>query len=254
MILDNPVFELRVTAEDALGILKRLLKQRHWKKFDVANLGLNYVPYWFFNFDVYEEVEGQSQTYSSQMCMNAITGKLEPMLIEIMKTIPVRQEKEIREQKYDIKNPAVKEDEARSTAPIKIAGMMHRPKDTITVSGLRLVYVPTWVIWVDLASGTKRIDLDAISGSPLNIQNVPTKERGFLEVTADTLEELKTPAGWVDYSKKMFDWSLGALAGAGQQASAGAGLLTWVTNTTAGRYSALILIAAALIIYIFYFK
>jgi hypothetical protein len=229
--------------------LERLLKQRHWKDFDLANVSLMYVPYWFFNYDIYQESGGQSQSYSAQMCMDAIRGELQPIMINILDNIPVEQETEISHGvKYDLQKPLVSKDEVKGIAQLKVAGQMSLPKSSVTISGVHLIFVPIWRIWVTLRSGIQRIELDGVSGSPFHIERVPEKQRGLQEITVDMLHNLTTPAGWVDYSKKAFNWGLGVMGQAGS--SAGSGLLPWLLNTRLGHLTALAVVIIILIIYV----
>lgn len=253
MILDAPALQLRYTLKDILGIVERILKERHWRKFDIESTSLVYVPNWFFNFDIYQEVQGQSQTYSSQMALDAVTGKLNPLIIQVMDNIPTKREREPRHGiDCDVLAPSVKKEEVKDIAAIKVAGETGVPKAAVTISGVNLVYVPYWQVWVRLPTGTKRIDLDAISGSPSFISDVPERERGQIEITMEMLQELTTPAGWIDYSKKAFDWGFGAAAAAGHNLSSG--ILPWMLGTKIGNYVALFLVALVLILYLLYVK
>lgn len=257
MLLDAPALQLRYTLKDTLGIAESILRGRHWKKFDIESTSLVYVPHWFFNFDVYEEAEGRAKTYASQMALDATTGKLNPMIIQIMNSIPVKREREPRHGiEFEAWKPSIQKEEVKDIATIKVAGEMGIPKSAITVSGVNLIYVPYWQVWVRLPSGLKRIDMDALSGSPVNISNVPERERGQLEITMDMLQELTTPAGWVDYSKKAFDWGMGASAsaGAGIMHELTSGIVPWMINTKMGRYTALLIIILLLLFYIFYIR
>ncbi len=257
MLLDAPALQLRYTLKDTLGVVERVLKERHWRKFDIESISLVYVPHWFFNFDVYEEAEGRAKSYASQMSLDATTGKLNPMIIQIIGNIPVRREREIRHGiEFEALRPSIQKEEVKSIAAIKIAGEMGIPKSAITISGVNLVYVPYWQVWARLPAGLKRIDLDAISGSPANISSVPERERGTMEVTMDMLQELTTPAGWIDYSKKAFDWGVGASAsaGAGIMHELSSGVVPWMINTKMGRYTALLIIILLLLFYIFYIR
>ncbi len=254
MVLDAPALQLRITMEDVMGILERILKERHWKSFDLANISLLYVPYWFFNYDVYQESEGQSRNYSAQMCMDAVRGDLKPIMINILDNIPVEQSTEINHGvKYELMKPLVSKDEAKSIAQLKVAGEMQLPKSTVTISGAHLVFIPIWRIWVTLKSGIQRIELDGVSGSPFHIERVPEKQRGIQEVTMDMLHDLTTPAGWVDYSKKAFDWGLGVVSQAGASAG-GSGFMPWLTNTRSGRLTMLAVVIIALLSYVMFFK
>jgi len=248
MLLDAPALQLRYALKDILGIVESVLKQRHWRKFDIESTSLVYVPHWFFNFDVYREAEGQAQTYASQMALDATTGKLNPLIIQIMSSVPTKRERETTHGiEAEAWRPSVQKEEVKDVAAIKVAGEMNLPKDAITVSGVNLVYVPYWQVWVRLPSGTKRIDLDAISGSPVFISDVPERERGSIEVTMDMLEDLKTPSGWVDYSKKAFDWGFGAAAGMGEGFASK--ILPWLLGTRMGQYTALGIIIVLLVLY-----
>ena len=189
--LDSPALELRFTLDDILGIVESVLKERHWRRFDIDSVTLMYVPYWFFNYDIYQEYEGKSQTFSSQMAMDALTGELRPIMIEILKSIPVERSKEIKHNiEYKVFKPAIEQSEVKNLAQLKVAGEMGIPKNTITISGVNLIYVPIWRIWVRLGGGRmQRLDLDAISGSPIHIEQVPERERGMIEITKDMLNQ-----------------------------------------------------------------
>lgn len=257
MLLDAPALQLRYALKDVLGIVERVLKERHWHKFDIESISLVYVPHWFFNFDVYQEAQGQSQAYASQMALDATTGKLNPMVIQILDEIPTKREREPKHGiEFEAWKPAVRIEEVKDVAAIKVAGEMNIAKQAVTVSGVELVYVPYWQVWVRLPTGTMRVDLDAISGSPANISKVPERERGQMEITMEMLQELTTPQGWVDYSKKAFSWGAGASAkaGAGIMHELTSGVVPWMLNTQIGRYTALAIIILVLLAYLIYVK
>ncbi|MCK4327234.1 MAG: hypothetical protein KAW41_02030 [Candidatus Diapherotrites archaeon] len=251
MLLDAPALQVRYTLKDILGIVESVLKSRHWRKFDIESTSLVYVPHWFFNFDVYQEAEGKSQTYASQMAIDAVTGKLNPLIVQIMQSVPTKRERETTHGiECEARIPSVQNKEVKDIAAIKVAGEMNLSKEVVTVTGVNLLYIPYWQVWIRLPSGTKRIDLDAISGSPVFISDVPERERGSIEVTMDMLEDLKTPAGWVDYSKKAFDWGFGAAATAGQGIMGS--IAPWMLGTRVGQYTLLGLVILFLVIYYFY--
>jgi len=251
--LDAPAFDLRFTLDDVLGVVESVLKGRHWRNFDIDSVTLRYVPYWFFNYDIYQEVEGKSETYSSQMAMNGLTGEMQPTIIQILESIPVEKSKEITHGiEHTIEQATISKDEIKNIAQLKVAGEMRIPKSTITISGINMAYVPIWRIWVRLGGGgTRRIDLDALSGSPFHIDTVPERERGTMEVTIDMLQDLKRPEGWIDYSTKAFNWGFGVVKHAGGQAAGaagqGTGMAQWLLGTKMGRYTALGIIIVVLI-------
>ncbi len=249
MYLDNPSLSVSISEGDLAGIIKAIMKSRHWRQFEIATANLILVPHWLFNFDIYYEADGKPQTYSSQMALNAVTGELNPIIIEVMKDIPVQMTKE-QPDKSSVEKVAVTKDEAKEVSKIKIAGELGISKDTITTYGFRLVYVPVYRVWITLGRKIIRLDVDGVSGSPLNESNVPEKERGIIEITKDTLEQLKTPEGWIDYSKKAGQWMADitkatGIKVAGQFKKGGA--VHWLLTTKPGQYTLLTLIILILL-------
>jgi len=45
MLLDAPALQLRYTLKDTLGIAERILREHHWKKFDIESTSLVYIPH-----------------------------------------------------------------------------------------------------------------------------------------------------------------------------------------------------------------
>ena len=252
MILENPALTLSIKTKDVTEVLEGVLKERNWKHFELANLKLVYVPFYIFNYDtlVEQEVQGQtySQGFSGLMAMNAITGKLEPLLTQVMEQQPVDYEREIsHDLKYEMQNPAISMKEVKETANIKLAGQFNVGKDSMAVAGFRLVYWPIWRIFVTLPSkAIQKIEIEGVSGYPMNIEEVPEREKTWIEVTEETLDSLKTAKGWADLTKKAVQVTAtglkGKKEGSGSKASS---LITWLFKTKTGLYS---LVAIAVLI------
>jgi hypothetical protein len=209
MILSLPTYKLRIRLNDALGILDGIMKEKHWRKFDVASIKLVYEPYWLFNYDVYLEMKDQvkgtvSQTFGARMALNGVTGDLAPEIVRVIESQPVETEKQISHSiEFDVEKLSIKEEEIKNVAKVKIAGQVGIGKEGVVVSGLRAIYLPVWRVFASIkGKGTYRIDIDGLMGLPYNYQQVPERERGVLEITQETLEELKNPAAWGKYAKK----------------------------------------------------
>ena len=68
---------------------------------------------------------------------------------------------------------------------------------------MRQIYVPFWVVYVTVAEGTFKIKISAINGEVFGSEKVPIREKGFMEITEETLEELKNPKAWLKYTKEI---------------------------------------------------
>lgn len=256
MILENPALTLNIGMQDILSILESTLKERNWTKFELANIKLTYVPYYIFNYDtlVEQEMQGQtfSQGFSGLMAMNAVSGKLEPLLTQIMEEQPIDKEREIsHELQYEMQSPSIKGEEVKNTAQIKLAGQFNVGKNSLAISGVMLVYWPIWKIFVTLPNKKiQRIMIEAVSGYPMNIEEVPEREKTWMEVTGDTLQKLKTPSGWAELSKTAITTvgeSVSSKPKEGESNFFG-GLLEWMMHSKSGKY---ILLGIIIIIAIF---
>jgi len=248
MLLDHPTLELKIEVQDILEILEGILKEKNWKNFDVASLKLMYTPFYLFNYDtlVEAEIQGQpySQGFSGLMAMNAITGELEPILSDTMEGRPTKQVKEItHDLQYELQRTSISMKEVKDTAQIKMAGQFNLRKQDLAVSGFRIVYWPIWRIFVQLKNRVQRVDVDAIDGNPLNFEQVPTREKTWMEVTSDTLGKLKSPKGWAEVGGNVIS---GAASGAGKTSGS---IFSWF-GTQVGIYA---LIAAAALIFVLFF-
>ena len=248
MILENPALTLSIGTKDVTEIIEGILKDRNWNHFDLINLKLSYLPYYLFNYDTLIEQEMQGQTYSQGfsglMAMNAIDGKLEPLLTQILESQPVDYEREIsHDLKYEIQNPAISMKEAKEAAKIKLAAKFNVSKDSMSTTGFRLVYWPVWVVFVTLPKGgIQKIQIEAVSGYPMNIEKVPEREKTWIEVTEETLDSLKTPEGWINLTKKAVELTSSGLKGGSKKTKGVGNLIQWFTQTKTGRYSLLLIV------------
>lgn len=262
VFLENPALKLNIGVQDVMGLLEKTLKERHWHHFEVASFKLIYEPFYLFNYDVLieQDVGGQpfSQSSSGVTAIDAVTGKLEPLLAQILEKQHVEYEKEIsHELKYEMFPPAILKNEIADACKVKLAGQFNVKKENLAVSGFRLVYWPIWKIFVTLKDSTQRIDIDAVSGYPLNIEEVPVREKGWIEVTQDTIEKMKSPSGWSELlstTAKVAAAGAKTVATKEKQAEAprASSAAYWLFHTKEGRYSLLLLAVLAILVYFFF--
>lgn len=260
--LDNPAASLRIQFKDIMDILSDILEGRNWKKFDTSNIDLVYEPYYIFNYDVLveQEVRGQevSQGFSGKTSLDAVEADLEPIITQIMDNQPVDFEKEISTDiEYDLKNPAISEDELKETCQIKLASRFNVSKEDVATSAYRLVYWPMWIIYVKIpGEGIQKLVIDGVAGYPMNVEEVPEREKGFVEVSKDTFNKLKSPKGWGNLTKTAARATKGGVKTAvtkkREQGSKTSGAIHWMFHTKSGQYTILLLILLVLVWYLLF--
>jgi hypothetical protein len=262
MALENPALALTIKVQDILYILEGILKQRNWKDFELASIKLVYTPFHIFNYDILvEDKDSQtSQGTSGVMAINAVNGRLDPELVDIIEKQPVTYEKEISHDiQYEVAPTAISKDELKETGRVKLAAQLGVKKENVSVSGIRTVYWPVWTVFAELTGMVQKIEVDGVTGVPLNIEEVPTREKGWLEVTADTLQKMKSPSGWVELGGSVATAAGGRLASGaekvGEQTKSGSPAhhtLKWFVTTKMGLYSLVLLLILILVVYLFY--
>lgn len=261
--LENPAASLGIRFQDVIDILGGLLKERNWKDFDPSSVKLFYSPHYIFNYDalVEQEVRGQviSKGFSGKMAINAANAKLEPIITQIMDNKPIEFSKEIDEDvdyKYEIEDVFISEEELKETCAIKIASRFNIAKDNVATSAFRLVYWPVWVLYVRIAGGgTHKLIIDGVSGYPMNIEEVPEREKGWIEVSADTFNKLKSPSGWASLGKTAAKVTAGGIKGAvkgGEEERESGSTLHWLLYTKSGRYTILLILFLIGLLYFLY--
>jgi len=209
LILDKPALVLRYLVDDVVETVDKSLRSKRWTDFEISSLKLYYLPFYVFNYDVLVEQELQGQTFSQgfsgTMAMDASSGKLQPMITELLDRQPVSFEKKVsHDLKFIAVPPAIKADEAKETAARRLAGKFGVGEESVKTSGFRIIYWPVWRVFVSMPAGFYKLDVDGFSGVILNESEIPIKEKTWKDMLKETVDLMKSPKGWAVLLKKTF--------------------------------------------------
>ncbi len=254
--LDSPAASLSIDFSDVTDILEDILEGKHWKEFDPSSIELDFIPFYIFNYDILveQEMRGEtvSQGFSGQTSLNAVDANIEPMVPRIMDNQPIDFKKEIQVEhnNYNVNTPAVSEDELKKTCEIKLATQFNVSQEDVATSAFRLVYWPVWTIFVKIPDqGIHKLYIDGVAGQPLNVEEVPEREKGWVEVSKETFTKLKSPRGWGEVGKKAAKTAAkGAKSTAtSSEESSGPGVTGWLLHSKPGIYTLILLILLMII-------
>jgi len=256
--LDSPTASLSIQFSDVMEILESVLEEKHWKDFDSSSVELDFIPFYVFNYDVLveQELRGEkvSQGFSGKTSLNAVEADIEPMITRIMDSQPVKFKKEIEVDydNYNVNTPAVSEEELNRTCEIKLAAQYNVSKEDVATSAFRLVYWPIWTIFVNIpGEGVHKLQIDGVVGQPMNVEEVPEREKGWVEISKDTFSKLKSPRGWSEVGLKAARTAAGGVKStASSGESGGSGVISWLFRTKTGRYTIMLLILLIVIFYL----
>ncbi|MBS3060191.1 MAG: hypothetical protein J4432_01635 [DPANN group archaeon] len=252
VLLENPAVALNIGVEDILEVLEDTLKEKNWHEFEIANLKLLYVPYFVFTYDtlVEHEVEGQAMSQGfggGQMMINGVSGELEQTLSGVLEQQPINYQREIKHDiSYDLLKPSFSLEEIKRTAQVKIASQFGIASKAVNVSGFRQIYWPIWRVFVQLGRQVQKMNVDAVVGITLNMDEVPTREKNWNESFSETLHQMMTPSGFMKVLSNAFSRLSGkAKAKTGEAKATSGASLDWLLKTKTGQY---VLIAILILI------
>lgn len=199
MILDAQSFKTVLTPEAAMGIVQKTLSQKGWKKLEIEDVKLVYVPYWLFSFDVIAQ-GGSSPT--GKTSLNAFTGELNDF-VPVLFERPLKKTRETAEGiEAEVEPTSITAAEVKEAAAVKVAAHAGLGKESVSISGATKFYIPFYRIWVEVANDTFKVDVDAMLGYPSGLEALPERAKSWDEATKETVNKLKTPSGWVELGSK----------------------------------------------------
>ncbi len=221
MKLEYPAPVLSLPLDAVSKIVASTLKKKHWHRFTTGTVKLVYVPIWIFTYDAFVAQNGVVVNETSgKIAIDATNGSVWDAVSYVLDEMPIELTKETRhEYKMETLSPTISKDEAKELAILKLSAMLGVPKDNIKIVGGEIVLWPIWRVWVDVRSGTYRLDVDAVSGQLFGAEKVPVRERGWYEITEEVLQELRQPSAWIRYINELADllhiprWAMWLLLG-----------------------------------------
>lgn len=197
MILDAPTFELVLTPESALGIVQREAAHRGWKKLEVEEIRLIYTPVYLFSFDVKNE---NGPPITGKAALNAYSGEISDF-IPILLDRPLKKTKTPQEG-ADIEDSAISLPEAKTAARDKIAAQTGLKTENVSASAFTKYYIPFFRVWLEIGGAPLKVDVDALMGAALGMENAPERPKTWGEATSESLSKLKSPSGWIELANK----------------------------------------------------
>ena len=208
-MLDYPAFPVSFSLENSMKLLEKILKEKNWHEFETGNVALEYVPFLLFNSDSFSEEHTKDdklvkETTSGFYVLNTTTRTLNSEIASEFKKL----DNELGKEAEESYSPKIIENMLDEKSAVKIsqsllAKELEIPRYNIIITGMREIYVPFWVVYVTVAEGTFKIKISAINGKVFGSEKVPIREKGFMEITEETLEELKNPSAWLKYTKEI---------------------------------------------------
>lgn len=207
LYLDNPALPTKIIPAEAVKLLDEIIrKKKNWHKFEIATLKLVLVPYFYFNYHYFREKEknGEKIVESSTdgfLAMNAETLSMDEETTKLAKENIGSKTSEAPGIEFRIIESTVEKSEQSQVIAFKTAEYFKIPRANAIISGVKKIYLPVYESFVTVKEGTFQVRINAVSGKISGIEKVPEREKGIIEITKETINELKEPGAWAEYTR-----------------------------------------------------
>jgi hypothetical protein len=208
MYLGNPLLPLNLSVDKALSKIKKVLKEKNWDSFDLGEMKLVLVPYFYFNYHYYKEKESEGEKVveasgDGVLSLNAFELKIQEVTTKLIKENIEKAKNEAPEIEFSQLASELDKKEVKNILTFKTAEYLKLPKQNIVISSIKNVFMPIYETFITINKKTHKININAVSGEVLGIEQVPAREKGFIELTQETLNDLSKPENWLKYSKEI---------------------------------------------------
>ena len=210
MYLGNPLLPINVTALSAEDSIKKKLNQKNWHEYEIKPIKLILVPYFLFNYHYFIEDtgDGKKTVKSTVHGILAIDGhdiEVREDLVELLKVTWKKAVAEIPRGQFDEKWCNIEKKEQIEVLQLKTAEWFEVPKQNVVVSSPKKFFVPFHKTSAVVEGKEYPLIVNAIDGTIQGIKEVPERQKGYIEITRETVSELKHPSNWIKYSREAFE-------------------------------------------------
>ncbi|HIH09198.1 MAG TPA: hypothetical protein HA254_00855 [Candidatus Diapherotrites archaeon] len=215
MLLEKPAFSVILPLEGAERKVSSLLKKKNWHKFKFPNPvhaesekhghgSIFYFPYWFFSYDAHEDGKKTSLLAKGSGALNAFSNELDGQIGTLTTTEGLEKSNELPDERnITVIDCRVDEEEAKKVIPVLIAAQSNAQKANVIISGLEMFYVPVWLVQVHAEEHQFSLRVNAVDGTIINGDDIPSREKEKGELAKELLDELSSPAGWIHYTSQV---------------------------------------------------
>jgi len=252
----EPLLPIKVGIKEAVESVQKILKEKEWHDFQIATLKLTLVPYFLFEYHYYREKDDNgekivTETKDGSLVFNGLKLIIDKETGELLK----KGKDEFSTDRPDIEHEQVKarvgDKEIKEVIRVKTAEFFKVGRENVTISSIKKIFVPKYESFVTVKEGTFDVKINAFDGEIDGVQKVPVREKGFMEITKETLEELQDPKAWLEYSKGLVAETGKMVGGSSQKAVESGSKVKIDISVLGNRWLILIVIVLAIILIYF---
>ncbi|MDD5163549.1 MAG: hypothetical protein PHD95_05065 [Candidatus ainarchaeum sp.] len=204
MYLGKPSFSLSFGLEEVKKLVSEVLKKKNWHEFKQSDITLSYVPYYIFFYDAFFEEKTEdgekkiSETQRGRLALDATSAEIDEEVSEELEGMELT--RKTPNAPIEVERPSMNQKEAEKIAAIKTASFLGLHTRNIITTQMQMIYHPMWIIGIEVAEGNFELQVSGTNGMVFGEEEIPERKKGLMEITKETIYELKSPKTWGKYS------------------------------------------------------
>lgn len=193
--------ELKINESNLQEVIKGFLERRNYSEFHLIEKSLEFTPFFLIEFDAFSEEKHKeekivSSSFSGTAYLNAFSKQLDDSAEEFFKgkltnQLPEKTEFKILSEKIPRKN-------AEKLFCLLISQQKKIPKENIVVSSIEEFFLPEWLVKIKLEENEFPLKINALTAEVTG--EIPKRKKSLTELTKETVQELKQPSAWKQYT------------------------------------------------------
>lgn len=211
MYLDRPAFPILFPYTKILSHFGELLKAENWLYTGPQCTKIIFRPYWIFHYEIFSDPPGKGikHLHSGTMKINTQNNRLFPFEnIEYANLTHQINQPEYKVE-LEVQKPALEKADAEKIARLHLASQFEVDQDKVLLTDFKMMYIPIWTLKATLDKNIHIFHINANTGRLMEGTSIPQKSKGIPDFLDETLEELKSPATWLNYTQSIISDVIG---------------------------------------------
>lgn len=209
MYLSSPLLPINASIPKINQQIKEALKKKDWHEIEIEKPTLILVPYFLYNYHYYTEHKDSEKgvikdTFDGVLVINGHTIKIEEDLVELIKHSWKKSIQTTPKEKFDEKWNNIDRKQQHEVIQLKTAEYFDAPKQNVLVTSVRKVLLGFYLTKVKVDHQEFEVKVNALNEKIHGLEKIPSREKGIVEITKDTMGDLKKPKNWWIYTKDLF--------------------------------------------------
>jgi transcriptional regulator of heat shock response len=213
--LTKPFPSIINTHRQITKLIETFIQEKHWKSFSSQKPLLVMTPFLTLEFEAFneKEIEGKGKVITNSIhksaALNAVTLQLDDSVVKDLKDSEnfelAGDEKHniLNDTKNKILSASASSKELKELALVRLSEKFQVPRENIIITKIKEVFLPIWEVECNIEQHSLGLFVNAVNNRLMNEQDLPMREKGWLELTQDMLNDLQNPRTWIEYSKDL---------------------------------------------------